>query len=821
MRRNELKSTIIAIIAMIGLIGALCIATPAMAEGNMTLTHSIMAQTSNLPEVPDQVMSNTSKDTQDFGVIEIDPDPDVHNESLNNSSADLRTSGSVYSGEIVGVTITPDRLVSGQPATFSVSVENVGSTNTCYQLEYYSNGVHMTSGFERWIEPGDTETFSWQVTMGSTGDRRYTFDLYWDQVWYAGDNVLLDTAIVDRYCYAAGIPDMYEPDDDSSYATVIDTNGEAQYHDFHDSGDGDWVKFYMESGEVYTVETTTIGDRADTYLTFCYYDGTIWHYIYNDDGGVGRGSKITYTCTRSGYHYAKARQYSSDVYGETTAYSISVSMARTHSPFEVGGHVYLCTATVSGADVTVTNLNTSESLTTTTDSNGVYVVNLGNLPSGHRSGDIIQVTATYNGQTGTNSAPRSESLSDAPQIIDVTISQAVQIKAGDGGSLPGSIPVGETFTVLITENGSPVGAGTIVQFTLPYDTPITVSTGDDGKVRYMPLITGTLGIRVLDADLVTVAEATVEVTAPVAPTLVTYTITNTMITPPQTTSIDVSFSEQVSAIIKIDDASGNLVNELYNSIGVTDPSPKTWDGTYTNSTTVPNGTYTVNVSGVNTTTGLSMIDTSKTITVVRAHHGGGSALVSIYPISSVAGAGDSFSVDVLVDPAGETLAGGTVELSFNSDVLSITSHSKGTIFSCESSDMGSDWATAGYAKINLAALGCTATTAGTWANITFEVADDASDGVYDIEITSAVLKDPTTAVLPGTTMTNGTVTIGTPTLDGDINGNSKVDLDDLILLGAAWGTSTGETGYSAATDINSNGVIDIDDLILLGANWTE
>ena len=54
----------------------------------------------------------------------------------------------------------------------------------------------------------------------------------------------------------------------------------------------------------------------------------------------------------------------------------------------------------------------------------------------------------------------------------------------------------------------------------------------------------------------------------------------------------------------------------------------------------------------------------------------------------------------------------------------------------------------------------------------------------------------------------------------DINGNSKVDLDDLILLGVAWGTSTGETGYSAAADINSNGVIDIDDLILLGANWT-
>jgi PGF-CTERM protein len=87
------------------------------------------------------------------------------------------------------------------------------------------------------------------------------------------------------------------------------------------------------------------------------------------------------------------------------------------------------------------------------------------------------------------------------------------IKAEDGGSLPGSIDIGETFTVLVTENGSPVGAGTSVTLRLPYDTgdPVLRSTDDDGKVRYKPLVTGTLGIRVLDGT-VTVAEATVAVT---------------------------------------------------------------------------------------------------------------------------------------------------------------------------------------------------------------------------------------------------------------------------------------------------------------------
>jgi flagellar hook assembly protein FlgD len=102
------------------------------------------------------------------------------------------------------------------------------------------------------------------------------------------------------------------------------------------------------------------------------------------------------------------------------------------------------------------------------------------------------------------------------------------------------------------------------------------------------------------------------------PTLVTYTITNRTITPPQTTSIDVEFSEYVSATIKIENASGNLVKELYNNSNVKNPTAKIWDGTYTDGTTVPDDTYTVNVTGVNTTTGLCVINTSETITVVTS-----------------------------------------------------------------------------------------------------------------------------------------------------------------------------------------------------------
>ena len=101
-----------------------------------------------------------------------------------------------------------------------------------------------------------------------------------------------------------------------------------------------------------------------------------------------------------------------------------------------------------------------------------------------------------------------------------------------------------------------------------------------------------------------------------SPTLVAYTITNRTITPPQTTSIDVEFSEYVSATIRIENASGNLVKELYSSLDVKNPKAKVWNGTYTDGTSVPDDMYTVNVTGVNTTTGLSVINTSETITVI-------------------------------------------------------------------------------------------------------------------------------------------------------------------------------------------------------------
>ncbi len=104
----------------------------------------------------------------------------------------------------------------------------------------------------------------------------------------------------------------------------------------------------------------------------------------------------------------------------------------------------------------------------------------------------------------------------------------------------------------------------------------------------------------------------------IPPYIVKYTISNRTIVPLQTTSIDVDFSETVKAWIKIEESNGSLVKELYYSPGVKNPTAKTWNGTYANGIQVPDGIYYVNVTGTNTTTGLSIINNTEIIKVTGA-----------------------------------------------------------------------------------------------------------------------------------------------------------------------------------------------------------
>jgi uncharacterized protein (DUF2141 family) len=53
----------------------------------------------------------------------------------------------------------------------------------------------------------------------------------------------------------------------------------------------------------------------------------------------------------------------------------------------------------------------------------------------------------------------------------------------------------------------------------------------------------------------------------------------------------------------------------------------------------------------------------------------------------------------------------------------------------------------------------------------------------------------------------------------DVNGDGKVDIQDLAITGKAFGTTPGHPRWNASADVNTNGKIDIVDLGLVAMHF--
>jgi hypothetical protein len=56
---------------------------------------------------------------------------------------------------------------------------------------------------------------------------------------------------------------------------------------------------------------------------------------------------------------------------------------------------------------------------------------------------------------------------------------------------------------------------------------------------------------------------------------------------------------------------------------------------------------------------------------------------------------------------------------------------------------------------------------------------------------------------------------------GDISGDGKVDLQDLVLVAQAYGSSPGKTNWDPRCDLNSNGFVDLQDFVTVAVHFGE
>ena len=142
---------------------------------------------------------------------------------------------------------------------------------------------------------------------------------------YHEDFSIKENETIWNYVYLKTIvsyPDSYEPDNNASNAKWIECNGMEQTHNFHVSGDEDWLKFNATSGATYIIETSDLGPDCDTYMYL--YDSNLTLITEDDDGGTGLASKIVWNCSIDGIYYVMIRHYDSEAYGNDTHYNVSI-----------------------------------------------------------------------------------------------------------------------------------------------------------------------------------------------------------------------------------------------------------------------------------------------------------------------------------------------------------------------------------------------------------------------------------------------------------------------------------------------------------------
>jgi streptogramin lyase len=121
-------------------------------------------------------------------------------------------------------------------------------------------------------------------------------------------------------------PDIFEDDDTLTDANaIILNNEEPQRHNFHDSGDQDWVKFYGVAGQSYEIKTDNLDSNCDTEIWLFNESGTTVT-PKRDDNGYGQGELLSWQCppNSDGMYYVMVKQYNALDYGQNTGYDLEV-----------------------------------------------------------------------------------------------------------------------------------------------------------------------------------------------------------------------------------------------------------------------------------------------------------------------------------------------------------------------------------------------------------------------------------------------------------------------------------------------------------------
>ena len=190
--------------------------------------------------------------------------------------------------------------------------------------------------------------------------------------------------------------------------------------------------------------------------------------------------------------------------------------------------------------------------------------------------------------------------------------------------------------------------------------------------------------------------------------------------------------------------------------------------------------------------------------------------VSITPSSGAPGEEIIIPIDI-EQTTGRGVIAAELNIDYDSQVLSATgANLSGTI--------ASDWfiqtntTNSGQVIIRMAGVN-PLNGSGHLVNVKFSVSATARIGsTYLLTFSKALLNEgvPNAATSPGIFTVAG---IPEPRLDGDANGDDRVDHLDILKLIFAYNKSSGNSGYDPEADFDSDGDVDRQDMIILVGNY--
>jgi hypothetical protein len=119
--------------------------------------------------------------------------------------------------------------------------------------------------------------------------------------------------------------DAYENDDNLESARIFNLSKvEAQYHNIHDKGDQDWVKFYGIKDNRYTIRVSDPGARLDAVLNFMDNSGNIIGESRNRYSEGEAEEICTLPIKNSGIYYVSVSNIDDNIFGNNTHYSLII-----------------------------------------------------------------------------------------------------------------------------------------------------------------------------------------------------------------------------------------------------------------------------------------------------------------------------------------------------------------------------------------------------------------------------------------------------------------------------------------------------------------